>query len=274
MIALHPTSQRLLDSFAADPRGSLLVTGPAGSGRTTSLDYLIQQTLGREHRPGEVLFLTDKNIDGLRQLLKQLSLTRHNPKKPRLAVIDKVDQLVVAAQSILLKTLEEPPAKSHFVLTAESAQSLPPTIVSRCQLVRLRRPAKADLFKLFPAKTKLELELAHLIADGWPGDFCQLASDQNSDLQQQVKLAKDYLGLDKQGRAIYLTNKANLETIDQLLAGLIRLAQAALRTAAAQDKLEVCQSWQKRLERLLWLDEFFSATSSQRALALGLTSIF
>lgn len=41
-------------------------------------------------------------------------------------------------QNALLKTLEEAPAQSIFILTAETPEQLLPTIVSRCEVMRLR----------------------------------------------------------------------------------------------------------------------------------------
>ena len=43
-----------------------------------------------------------------------------------------------SAMNALLKTLEEPPPQVILLLTAESAESLLPTIVSRCEVLRLR----------------------------------------------------------------------------------------------------------------------------------------
>jgi DNA polymerase-3 subunit delta' len=51
-------------------------------------------------------------------------------------IIADAERMSAAAAASLLKTLEEPPARVVFVLIAESAVALLPTIVSRCQLVR------------------------------------------------------------------------------------------------------------------------------------------
>ncbi|MDE2998836.1 MAG: DNA polymerase III subunit delta' [Gemmatimonadota bacterium] len=51
----------------------------------------------------------------------------------RVAVILHADQMRAEAANALLKTLEEPPARSLLILTASAQDSLLPTIVSRCQ---------------------------------------------------------------------------------------------------------------------------------------------
>lgn len=54
----------------------------------------------------------------------------------RVVVIDEADALMPAAQSALLKTLEEPPSASIFVLVSSIPDALLPTVRSRCSRLR------------------------------------------------------------------------------------------------------------------------------------------
>lgn len=54
----------------------------------------------------------------------------------RVVIIDDADALVGAAQNALLKTLEEPPAASVFVLVSAMPDALLPTVRSRCPRLR------------------------------------------------------------------------------------------------------------------------------------------
>jgi DNA polymerase-3 subunit delta' len=56
----------------------------------------------------------------------------------RLVIIDDADTLVVAAQNALLKTLEEPPSASVFVLITARPDMLLATVRSRCPVFRFR----------------------------------------------------------------------------------------------------------------------------------------
>jgi DNA polymerase-3 subunit delta' len=56
----------------------------------------------------------------------------------RFFIIDGVDRLTMPAANALLKLLEEPPATSRYVLIAEIAEKVIPTIRSRCGLVTFR----------------------------------------------------------------------------------------------------------------------------------------
>ena len=56
----------------------------------------------------------------------------------RVVIIDEADALVAAAQNALLKTLEEPPPSSVFILVTARPDVLLPTVRSRCPQLRFR----------------------------------------------------------------------------------------------------------------------------------------
>jgi DNA polymerase III subunit delta' len=63
----------------------------------------------------------------------------------RVFVIDDADKMNDASSNALLKTLEEPPATSHIILMASRADSLLPTIRSRCQVIRFAPVPAPDI---------------------------------------------------------------------------------------------------------------------------------
>ena len=56
----------------------------------------------------------------------------------RVVIFDEADALVPPAQNALLKTLEEPPPSSVFILVTSRPDLLLPTVRSRCPLLRFR----------------------------------------------------------------------------------------------------------------------------------------
>ena len=56
--------------------------------------------------------------------------------RSRVIIIDDAHKLNIQAANRLLKTLEEPPANTYFILITPQDSALPITIRSRCQLVR------------------------------------------------------------------------------------------------------------------------------------------
>jgi len=77
-------------------------------------------------------------VDEIRRLSRFLSMTAHDGGW-RIVIVDPADDLNTNAANALLKSLEEPPARTLFVLIAHSPGALLPTIRSRCQTVRMQR---------------------------------------------------------------------------------------------------------------------------------------
>lgn len=80
-------------------------------------------------------------LEPVRLLLDRLSLKPLGRR--RVVIIDQAQLLNPQAANALLKTLEEPPEKTHFLLLTPEAGGLLPTIRSRCQAVRFS-PLKDD----------------------------------------------------------------------------------------------------------------------------------
>ena len=76
-------------------------------------------------------------IEPVRQLIYDLVLKPVEARR-RVARLLRFDAANVETMNAFLKTLEEPPANVVILLTAESADDLLPTIVSRCEIFTLR----------------------------------------------------------------------------------------------------------------------------------------
>ena len=63
-------------------------------------------------------------------------------------VVDDAERMTLPTAQALLKTLEEPPARTHLVLVIANPGALPPTVLSRCQRVRFRPLDEADAARL------------------------------------------------------------------------------------------------------------------------------
>jgi DNA polymerase III subunit delta' len=82
-------------------------------------------------------------IEQVRELSAELALTSHGGGY-KVGLITPADALNRFAANALLKTLEEPPPRTLLVLVATQPSRLPPTVVSRCQRLRLRAPTRAE----------------------------------------------------------------------------------------------------------------------------------
>lgn len=83
-------------------------------------------------------------------------------------VVEDADVFNDASANAFLKTLEEPPADVVLVLLAHSLDAVPPTIASRCQIVRFRRLPPEFAARLLGEQTGAERAeaLAALAAAG------------------------------------------------------------------------------------------------------------
>jgi len=80
---------------------------------------------------------TTLKIDQVRALQQALALRPYEARY-RVAILRRFHDANPNAQDALLKTLEEPTSNTVLILTANSADDLLPTIVSRCQPLHLR----------------------------------------------------------------------------------------------------------------------------------------
>jgi DNA polymerase-3 subunit delta' len=93
-----------------------------------------------------VSFIEDSKqirVEQARELSAHLALASHQGGY-KVALIEPADALNWNAANALLKTLEEPPARTVLILVALQPSRLPATIRSRCQLVRIRAPERAQ----------------------------------------------------------------------------------------------------------------------------------
>lgn len=89
-------------------------------------------------------FKTVVTVDEIRRVNRFLSMTSHDGGY-RIVIVDPADDMNTSAANALLKNLEEPPARTLFVLIAHSPGGLLPTIRSRCQTIRLSPLGQGDL---------------------------------------------------------------------------------------------------------------------------------
>ena len=106
-----------------------------GACRTCTHTERMQQvdlSIIQSETPGAMI-----KVDQIRTLQHSLSLSPYEARY-RIALLLDFEAANANAQNALLKTLEEAPDKVILVITASSAEELLPTIVSRCEQLRLR----------------------------------------------------------------------------------------------------------------------------------------
>jgi len=193
-----------------ETRHAYLFTGAAGVGRRTLAIRLIQalncpntDKAGSPCRTCRLCLQIEKmqqadllvvqaekeggtlKVDQIRELQHNLSLTPYEAKF-KAALLLRFEEANPNAMNALLKTLEEPPPQVVLLLTADSPESLLPTIVSRCEVIRLRPAPLEQLEAGLRARFQLSADDSRLLAQisgGRPGAAIRLA--QNPALLEQ-----------------------------------------------------------------------------------------
>ncbi len=94
------------------------------------------------HIYGEDLKVKSIKIDEVRNMIEQAGFKPYEGKW-KVFILLQAGRLTPDASNALLKTLEEPPAHTLFILTAESKMQFLETIQSRCFEIRMRPGAAA-----------------------------------------------------------------------------------------------------------------------------------
>jgi DNA polymerase-3 subunit delta' len=213
----HEWAVDLLKEHVArqEVRHAYLFTGPQGVGRRT-LALRLAQALNclQPSAPGEACYAcricvqTEKmhqpdlavvqseqvggtlKVEQIRELQHDLALHPYEARY-RVAVLLRFEEATPSAMNALLKTLEEPGPQVIIVLTAESAERLLPTIVSRCEILRLKplplEVVDQGLKNLWGVPAEKSGLLAHL-SGGRPGYALRLHQDPQQLEQRHIWL--------------------------------------------------------------------------------------
>ena len=122
--------------FAEGTHPDFMLVGPeeAGDVDESSINTVKKKTTKK----------TQISVAKIRQLIEYLTLSSHQVNAYRVIIISPADMLNGASANALLKMLEEPPAKTLFLLVSSQPQRLLATITSRCQAIDMPLPSRAD----------------------------------------------------------------------------------------------------------------------------------
>ncbi len=166
-------------------------------------------------------------------------LSCHSAKSPRsIVVIEKADAMAESAANALLKTLEEP-GQATIILITSSAESLLPTLVSRCQKIPFYRLCPEALSQVLSKTGHESILLQHpailATCQGSPGNaisavhICQaipaellqnLSQLPNSSIRNALELARQVGSLELEVQ-LWLLDYLQNQYWQQFLSGKI-----------------------------------------------------
>lgn len=139
------------------------------------------------HEPGDTGSI---KIEQVREVVDRAAYRPFEGKR-RVVIIDQADALVPAAQNALLKTLEEPPSLSVFILVTARPDVLLATVRSRCPRLNFRPLSPDEIATALMARgqTETAARAVAAAADGSLGRALEASADdfvQARDVAQQV----------------------------------------------------------------------------------------
>ncbi len=104
------------------------------------------------------------------EIIKKLSLKTYESDYKSM-IIWLPEKMHTATANKLLKLIEEPPEKTLFLLVSEEADLILPTIMSRCQFVRVPAINREDLARAFSENLDVPADKANDLAKASNGNF-------------------------------------------------------------------------------------------------------
>ena len=221
---------------------ALNCTNPPSPGEFCGTCRDCKQTAAMQHPDMAVVQAENEGgilkVERVREVKRSVSLKPYQSKY-RVALFLRFQEANDSASNALLKTLEEAPPHVILLLTADTTESLLPTIVSRCEVLRLR-------------PVSIEQVESHLVARGADADSARLLAHLSGGRPgYALRLLED--------RSLLEFRSQRLDDLQKLLSGS-RVDKFAYAEKLAKEKdsmRQVLLTWQS-----FWRDVFLRASQA------------
>lgn len=176
----------------------------------------------------DIIFVTHEkpntiSVDDIRKQVNEDIQIKPYSGKYKIYIIADAELMTVQAQNAILKTIEEPPSYAVIFLLTENADSLLPTIRSRCVMLKLRNIRDALVKKYLMEQCQIpdyKAEVCTAFAQGNVGRAVMLASSEhfNEIKDEALHLLKnvDDMELDALIEAVKRVSAYKIEITDYL----------------------------------------------------------
>ena len=150
------------------------------------------------------------SIEQIRQMQAQVNLRPYEARYKVFAIQD-AEHMNEEAQSALLKTLEEPPAKSIIILTTSNPEALLGTILSRCQSIKFFPLGISGTTDVLIKRFNIDKDAAYFLAHVAQSGLVDPAKFTEADiLKDKNKLIDDFSGyLKNPGKELSFLKESN-----------------------------------------------------------------
>ena len=169
------------------------------------------------------------SVDDIREQVNNTIDVKPYQGPYKIYIIDQADLMTVQAQNAILKTIEEPPAYAIIMLLTENADTLLPTITSRCVMLKLRN-IKDTLIKKYLME-KLEVP-------DYKADMCTAFAQGN--LGRAIMLANSEHFNEIRDEAVQLLKYIHEMDVSEIVKAVTRITAYKLEIT---DYLDIIMIW-------------------------------
>lgn len=162
-------------------------------------------------------------VEETRKLVQKISLKPFEAPF-KVVMLWNPETLNAAAGNALLKTLEEPPSSTLFILVCAEPDKLLTTIISRTQRVQVGAVDVPDLADYLGRKEEIDADKAHQIAVNCEGNISEALEKSSSDNLSTTTWFAEWM------RAIYAKNLSKLVQLADQFDGLAKENQKSILT--------------------------------------------
>lgn len=171
--------------------GAYLFHGPANVGKLTLAQKFATEIVGPSRSLTSIHILQrlpekkEISIDQIRDWQRMLQMTSFD-QGPSVGLIAEAEHLSLEAANALLKTIEEPKAKTVIILITSKRSELLTTIVSRCQTIRFSEVSNDVLSQYLQENNHPNIEQLLRQVVGRPGSLLKLLTESEL-IDQEIK---------------------------------------------------------------------------------------
>ena len=231
-LADQPLVARFLNTVCESgaPSHAYLFCGPLGAGKTEAAHLLARALLCSHGSCGicedcirvahrthpdfhiiEPLGAAGYLAEQVAELIHDVNLAPMRAAR-KVYLLTRADQLKGASANALLKTLEEPPGDTTFILLARTRDSVLPTLISRCQVLPFRRIPDETAIQSLMEHTHCDEALARQALAAAGGSRLRAQEFLGSPTRREIRIAV----LEALERLPHSDDLEVLETVKQL----------------------------------------------------------
>lgn len=261
-ILISKVSKAQLDEYINNPKISLLIYAPKWIAKYSLAKYLAANILKininkiNQFPYLKIINLKDKiiGIDQAKEIINFMKLeVPLDQKINRIVIINNAQNMTLEAQNSLLKSIEECPNQSLYILTCNDLSKLLSTIKSRLFLIKIKKPSEKKIKIYYQDKNIPAEELDQLIkiSNNYPILLKKMLSKKESKEKQALTLAKEILTSGSFERMLLVDKLTKDKELLKLTCQMIK--QMCLYGIKSSD-LKRAQKWQNILSKTLELE--------------------